>query len=377
MKHKKIAVIGAGLSGATVTNRLLQAGYQVTIYEKGRAAGGRLSSCRIGKDSADLGAPWFEPTTDQFRQWLAARPEVIRWKAAHSNFSGTALNPKSVYLAAPRQSALIQNLIKGAMIHTDANITGLYTDSFGLRLRRDNEKIKSLYDAVIITTPAPQAAALLKGSPHLRHIAKSTSTTPTWVAVISLKEKSGITPDILSGQNSTLYRATRDSSKPGKNSWSRKEVWVLEANTEWSERYKDSDQTIVGRALVHAFETLTKQPMDISSIKVRQWLHSHHQPITNEKYLWDQDNNVGVCSDWLYHQGAEGAWLSANALADQLLYCTRVNTFAPYKMWFFPDQEKRSSIPVGVIPCFKRGSHQPDLKWFLLEPKLTGPLSYY
>ena len=329
MKHKKIAVIGAGLSGATVSNRLLQAGYQVTIYEKGLATGGKLSSCRIGKDSADLGAPWFEPTTDQFRQWLAARPEVIRWKAAHSTFSGAMLNPKSVYLSGPRQSALIQNLIKGAMIHTDANITGLYTDSVGSRLRRDREKIKSLYDAVIVTTPAPQAVSLLKGFPHLHHIAKSTSTTPTWVAVISLKEKSGIIPDVLSGQNSTLYRAIRDSSKPGKNSWSRKEVWVLEANTEWSERYKDSDQAIVGRALTKAFETLTKRPMDISSIKVRQWLHSHHQSITNEKYLWDQDSNVGVCSDWLYHQGAEGAWLSANALADQLLYCTRVNTFPP------------------------------------------------
>jgi predicted NAD/FAD-dependent oxidoreductase len=215
------------------------------------------------------------------------------------------------------------------MIYTDANITGVCTDSFGLRLRRDNKKIKSLYDAVIVTTPAPQASALLRGSPRLQHIAKSTSATPTWVAVISLKEKSGIDPDILSGQNSTLYRATRDSSKPGKNSWSRKEVWVLEANSEWSERYKDSDQSTAGRALVKAFEILTKQPMEVSSMKVRQWLHSNYQPTTNQKYLWDQDINIGVCSDWLYHQGLEGAWLSANALADRLLYYTRANTFTP------------------------------------------------
>jgi len=326
MKHKKIAIIGAGFAGAVLANRLLQAGYQVTIYEKSRGTGGRLSSCRLGKDSTDLGAPWFEPTTDQFRQWLIARPEVTCWHAAHRDFSGLALDSRTVYLSTPRQNSLIQNLIKGAMLCTGSKITGLYKTTEGVQLHRESEGIKNAYDAVIITTPAPQAIPLLTIATNLNTIASSTKTTPNWVAAISLKEKSGVAPDIFSGSNSTLYRAVRDTAKPGRNSWSRKEIWMLEATSEWSDRHKNSDQNTVGRELIKAFEKIIKQPVDTSNIRVHRWLYARHQAVTQESFLWDADSKIGVCSDWLYHQDCEGAWLSANALADHLLSCTKTSS---------------------------------------------------
>jgi renalase len=325
MKHKKIAIIGAGFAGAVITNRLLQAGYQVTIFEKSRGTGGRLSSCRIGKDSADLGAPWFEPTTDQFRQWLIARTDINRWLAPHSDFSGLALDPRTVYMSTPRQNSLTQNLIKGAMLCTESKITDIYKDSQGLCLRRESEDIKYSYDAVIVTTPAPQAIPLLTLAPNLHTVASSTKTTPNWVAVISLKEKSGVTADILSGPHSTLYRAVRDTAKPGRNSWSRKEIWMLEATSEWSDRHRNSDPNSVGRALIKAFEKVIKQPIDTGNIRVHRWLYARHQSVTQEPYLWDPDSKIGVCSDWLYHQDCEGAWLSANALADHLLSRTKAS----------------------------------------------------
>ena len=326
MKHKKIAIIGAGFAGAVLANRLLQAGYQVTIYEKSRGTGGRLSSCRLGKDSADLGAPWFEPVTDQFRQWLTTRPEVTRWHAPHSDFSGLALDSKTVYLSTPRQNSLTQNLIKGAMLCTESKITGLYQSDDGVRLHREPEGIKVAYDAVIITTPAPQAVPLLTIAPNLHTVASSTKTTPNWVAVISLKEKSGVSSDILSGPHSTLYRAVRDTAKPGRNSWSRKEIWMLEATSEWSDRHKDSDQNTVGKTLIKAFEKIIKQPVDTGSVRIHRWLYARHQAVTKEPYLWDPNSKIGVCSDWLYHQDCEGAWLSANALADHLLSCTKASS---------------------------------------------------
>lgn len=326
MKHKKIAIIGAGFAGAVLANRLLQAGYQVTIYEKSRGTGGRLSSCRLGKDSADLGAPWFEPVTDQFRQWLKARPEVTHWHAPHSDFSGLALDSKTVYLSTPRQNSLTQNLIKGAMLCTESKITDLYQSNEGVRLHRESEDIKVAYDAVIITTPAPQAAPLLTMAPNLHTVASSIKTTPNWVAVISLKEKSGVSSDVLSGPHSTLYRAVRDTAKPGRNSWSRKEIWMLEATSEWSDRHRDSDQNTVGKTLIKAFEKIIKQPVDTGSVRIHRWLYARHQAVTKEPYLWDANSKIGVCSDWLYHQDCEGAWLSANALADHLLSCTKASS---------------------------------------------------
>ena len=329
MKHKKIAIIGAGIAGASLAHRLLKADYQVTIYEKNSGTGGRQSSCRIGKDSADIGAPWFEPKTDLFRQWLIGQPNVIRWHTSHSDFSGAVIKPKLVYLSSPRQLSLSQSLIKGAMLYTGANITAVTPGKFGVQLQRGRKKINCFYDAVIVTTPASQATPLLSPSPQFSHTAASTRKTPSWVVVISLKERSGIAPDIFSGPHSALFRATRDSSKPGRNSWSRKEIWVLEANTAWSEKHIKSDQNTIARALIKAFESVIKQPIETSNIRVHQWLCARHQTASAKYYLWDEETSIGVCSDWLNSSGSEGAWLSANALADHLLSYTRASDFYP------------------------------------------------
>ena len=323
MKHKKIAIIGAGIAGATLANRLLKAGFQVTIFEKSRGTGGRQSSCRIGKDSADLGAPWYEPKTTSFKKWLMDRPEITHWRTQEADFSGKILDPKSVFLASPRQSSLTQNLIKGAMLCTEAKVTSIAPGDFGLRLSKEIGDIKYLYDAVVVTTPAIQAVPLLAKSPGLSAIAKKTRATSNWVTVFSLKEKSNIDPDIISGEHPVLARAIRDSRKPGRNSWSHKEVWVLEANSEWSERYINSRPSTIARALIKTFESLVKQPINICSSRTHRWLYARHLPTTTANYLWDADLKIGVCADWLNNAGNEGAWLSANALADHLLYCSK------------------------------------------------------
>ncbi len=319
MKHKKIAIIGAGISGATLANRLINSGYQVTIFEKSRSTGGRQSSCRIGTDSADLGAPWYAPKTEKFSQWLMARPEVMLWRAKHRNFYGTEIDRKGVFLSTPRQSSLTQNLIKGAMLCTEAKIIRLNTDSYGIRLDKELGEIKSLFDAVIVTTPAAQAVPLLSACPQFSNLAATVKSSPSWVSVISLKGKNNIEPDILSGKHPILHRATRDSKKPGRNSWSHREIWVLEANSEWSKQHQDSDPNNIGNALIKAFSAVAEHPIEISCIKTHRWLYARHQPATTADYLWDPTSKIGICSDWLNHSGNEGAWISANALADHLL----------------------------------------------------------
>lgn len=328
MRHKKVAIIGAGIAGATLANRLLRAGYHVTLFEKSRGTGGRQSSCRIGKDSVDIGAPWYEPKTVQFRQWLNSRSDVIQWKPQYHDFSEPLQPPsisksKSVYLSTPRQSSLTQNMIRGAMLCTSAKIIRLRRAPQGIRLIKEDGDTGFLFDAVFVTTPAAQAVPLLSICPQFRRVATSATYTSSWVTVISLAEKSTIAPDIISGDHPVIYRAVRDSSKPGRNSWSHREVWVLEANSEWSKRYSDSNPSTIGQSLIKTFKALVKQPLTISGVKTHQWLYRHHQSATSRNYLWDPESNIGVCSDWLNNTGNEGAWISANALADQLLYCSK------------------------------------------------------
>lgn len=47
MEKKKIVIVGAGMTGLVIAYRLLQKGFKVEIYEKGKTAGGLLAGFKI------------------------------------------------------------------------------------------------------------------------------------------------------------------------------------------------------------------------------------------------------------------------------------------------------------------------------------------
>ena len=63
----RVAVIGAGLCGAAAAATLVQSGYQVTVFDKGRAVGGRMSSKRTAAGYLDMGAQYFTARSPKFQ----------------------------------------------------------------------------------------------------------------------------------------------------------------------------------------------------------------------------------------------------------------------------------------------------------------------
>ena len=63
-----------------------------------------------------------------------------------------------------------------------------------------------------------------------------------------------------------------------------------------------------------------EEPLEIAALRTHRWLYARHGSADSADYLWCPKNRIGVCSDWLATStGSEGAWLSANYLADKLL----------------------------------------------------------
>ena len=54
---KKVAIIGSGIAGLSLSIRLSKMGYDVYVYEKNSCPGGKLSSFKLGKFRFDIGPP--------------------------------------------------------------------------------------------------------------------------------------------------------------------------------------------------------------------------------------------------------------------------------------------------------------------------------
>ena len=56
----RVAIVGAGLAGLACADQLVAGGHQVSLFDKGRGPGGRMSTRRMEDGWAfDHGAPWF------------------------------------------------------------------------------------------------------------------------------------------------------------------------------------------------------------------------------------------------------------------------------------------------------------------------------
>ena len=324
-KERHIAVIGAGLAGAVFARRMLIQGHKVTVFDKSRGTGGRHAGCRMGNNSADLGAPFFDAVSPEFRKWLSLQSELIGWQPQITDFAGHKLNTKTMYTATPRQSALTRALLQGATLITSTRIGYIWPETQGVIVRDESGNAVGHFDQVVVATPAPQAAPLLEAVPRYAERAAAVQTLPAWMLVVTLNTPVGLNAGLLEGDHPVLARAIKDSAKPGRNCAQRAEIWTIEANSDWSREHQDATSEAVAEHLLAAFQDLLSAPLDVEEHRAHRWLYARQQSDTDRTYLWREESSIGVCGDWLHGQGSEkiadseSAWRSGNALADHIL----------------------------------------------------------
>ncbi len=95
-KNKKIAIIGAGISGLTIANKLKD-NAQVTVFEKSKGIGGRMSNRRHENYSFDHGAQFFTAKTDEFKDFcqnMLQNKAIEIWKARFAEIDDVEVKRK-------------------------------------------------------------------------------------------------------------------------------------------------------------------------------------------------------------------------------------------------------------------------------------------
>ncbi len=160
-----VLIVGAGLAGLLAAQFLRQRGYSVLVVEKSRGPGGRLSTRRLGAGRADLGAQFFTARSPVFQRLVAeweARGLAQVWSRGWPDGAGmpsTDGHPR--YTVPDGMGALAQALAQDLPLQANIKITSLEPVRDGWQVQDTESRIFACR-AVLLTAPAPQAAALLE-----------------------------------------------------------------------------------------------------------------------------------------------------------------------------------------------------------------------
>lgn len=155
----RVVIVGAGISGLVAGRSLADAGVDVRIVDKGRGPGGRLATRRIGAATLDHGAQFFTVRTPAFRRrvddWVA-NGLVTVWCNGFGVEDG---HPR--YVATAGMNTLAKDLAAGLDVRCSAMAFSIRSAADGSWTVVIDDGTELAADAVIVTTPLPQAFALL------------------------------------------------------------------------------------------------------------------------------------------------------------------------------------------------------------------------
>lgn len=325
--NKHIAVIGAGIAGASCARALTEAGVSVSVFEKARGPGGRMATRRDESDGVkvqfDHGAPYFSAFSDDMRarvdEW-SERGLCAPWDASFEMIgaSGSAsIAPGEHYVGLPRMSGIVRDLLEKTDLHTKTHIAHVRPGSSGVTLFTDDSELGA-FDAAVIATPAPQAAPLLEElAPELAARAAKVAMDPTWSVMVAFEQPLGLPYGAAYVGHSPVFFIACDGGKPSRPG---AECWVLLSTAEWAEQHIEAGRDAVADALLTAlWKTTGLSPREPFHRAAHRWRYARvHKPIA-EPYFWDPGHAVGACGDWFRLGSAEGAYVSGLHLAREIL----------------------------------------------------------
>lgn len=326
-----VAIIGAGLSGLSCAQALLEAGHAVHVFDKSRGPSGRMSTRRaedaLGPWQCDHGAQYFTARDPAFRaevaRWKQAGVAAL-WEARLASFDGTAWStlhtPIERFVGTPRMTSpaawLARHVAEHATPQWQTTVQRLdrQTDGWAIASAEHGEHTQR-YDAVLLAVPAPQAVPLLAAvAAEGAALSASAHMRGSWAVMLRYSAPVVMPWDGAFVNAGPLRWVARDSSKPGRTG---QETWLLHASPAWSDAHIEDDAASVTTALLAAFAALGG-PAPVAATAHR-WRYADTEPALTLGCWWDGTLRVGACGDWLNGGKVEGAWLSGRALASRLI----------------------------------------------------------
>jgi len=330
---KNIAIIGAGMAGLTLAQRL-HPHAQVVVFEKSRGVGGRMATRHAEPFSFDHGTQFFTVRDKRFAAFIAPYRTaglVQEWQGKAITFDpdkkiADRLWFEPHYVACPGMNSLCKKMAEEIQIEFNCEVAPLAEKTAnGWELHDTGKRSLGHFDLVISTAPPIQTCRLfdpfLPADSALRHN-KMLACFTLMFGFNRPWDKPWIAAKV---NNSALEWIAVNSTKPGRDH--ERTTLVVNSSNAWAEQHVHDDLHEVEASLRAQLQALLNIELDAPDyFSLHRWryalLDKPHDDTSRAVPYFDQAHKLASVGDWGSRSRIEDVWIEANRLADQILATT-------------------------------------------------------
>lgn len=304
--QRRIAIVGAGISGLTAAGSFQQNGFTITVFEKSRGLGGRMSTRRMDDISFDHGAQYFTVKGPSFRTL------VEQWQAqgCAEQWFGEA------YVGTPGMTGPAQFMASRHHVVHGARITAIERSAGGWSLHSENGPLQcdgnGEFLAVVFAIPAPQIADI-DGSELLDCDLTPVKFAPCWALMLTFERFPQLPDGHLRPDDDLIGWIASNGTKPRRSR--NLENIVVHATPDWSRETFERPPDEVAATILKRLQKITRFAATPITSMSHRWRYALVERPLAQKCIWNDGNKLGACGDWCLGPRIEAAFDSGQALA--------------------------------------------------------------
>lgn len=301
----KTVIIGAGMAGLSVAKILIEKGHEVTVLDKGRGVGGRMSTRTIENAKADHGAQYFSVKSAEFQTLIAVLQTENITKKWH-----LAQRKNIRYIGAKGMNTIPKKMATDLIIHLNEKVV-LIAEK---QIKTESGNTYN-FDNLIITIPIPQVIDLFDASEITfskkdKSVIDSIEYDPCIAVMTVLKQTTEIPSGGIILENQPVAWIADNFQK----GITETPTATIHASVGFSKKHLEDDlQEVAKEILLSVSQWIS--PENVVSIQVHRWRYSLACKRYEQPFYQIENRNIYLGGDGFGIGNVEGAFLSGYHLA--------------------------------------------------------------
>ena len=320
---KKIAIIGAGISGVSLA-LMLKDNFRITIFEKSNMPGGRMATKKIGPFIFDYGTQYFKIKNKFFKDFLKplfTNSIIQPWTSKHIKIKNNIKHPcfyrgsANNYVGVPNMNSIIQYLSSELDISLRSKVVWINRKNNKWTFCDINNNHYDGFDWLIFTTPVEQTCKIVPEVSSFYNFIKNIRMMKCYSLLLGFYKRFFLNFDTATLFNNDIAWISRNNSKPARP---HNLCLVLNSSYEFAKKNNNSSKNTIFQYLLNKSYKLINNPKKPDVKYLHKWNFVEAKKHPKDNYFIDIRQKIAVCGDWCVNSRVEGGFLSARDLASKI-----------------------------------------------------------